>query len=245
MKGFLVGVLGLLLFMVTACAGAETDGALQPQPLAKAQIADKAEAGTEEKAQDGGEQADPPVDLYQNIYGQVVAESGGEAVVFSLIYLDGDDTPELVACDRENDSFSIYTVKDGSAFCMMDSVRTVELTYFERTGILAQFASWNGGGDEGGYGHCYYQVSVDKTLTEEDLPILRYSYNAIYDEEGAYTGEGTTEYYDMEQGTDETAYREKLKSFGVVEGSGRPCLDPPLGKEEMLERLGKADPFAG
>lgn len=175
---------------------------------------------------------------YGKVYAQAV-ENGEEATVYSLIFLDDNDIPELVACDRGNDSFSIYTVKDGSIFCMMDSVTAVELTYFERTGILAQFARWNGGGDEGGYGQSYYQVSADKTLTQEDLPILRYSYNAVYDGEGVYTGEGITEYYCMEQGTDEAAYREKLEGFGVVEGSDRLCLENAFGKGEMLERLGQ------
>lgn len=69
----------------------------------------------------------------------------------------------------------------------------MELTCFERSGFIAEFSCWNGGGDEGGYGQYFYQVSGDRTLTDEDQPILGFSYNAVYDDEGIYTGTGVTE----------------------------------------------------
>ncbi len=67
---------------------------------------------------------------------------------------------------------------------MVDSMTTVELTYFERNSIVAKFARWNGGGDEGGYGQEYFQASMDKTVADGDIPVLSYSYNATYDGEG-------------------------------------------------------------
>lgn len=166
-----------------------------------------------------------------------IVEQNDTGVVFSLINLDGDEYPELAVGDRGNDRYSIYTIKDGIAFCLVDSMTAAELTYFEGSGIIAAFASWNGGGDEGGYGRQYYQTSVDKTLTDGDTPILSYSYNAIYDEEGAYTGKGATDYFYMGQEIDESAYNEILETLRITEDDGRLCLENAASAEEMLDIL--------
>lgn len=168
---------------------------------------------------------------------QKTVEKSDAGVVFSLIDLDGDEIPELVAGDRGNDRYSIYTIKDGMVFCLVDSMTTAELTYFEGSGIIAAFASWNGGGDEGGYGQQYYQTSVDQTLTDGDIPLLSYSYNAVYDEEGTYTGNGVTVYLFMEQEIDEPTYNEIQKTLGVTEDGGRLCLENAVFAEEMLNIL--------
>ncbi len=166
-----------------------------------------------------------------------VVEQNNMGMFFSLINLNGDELPELAVGDRENDRYSIYTIKDGIAFCLVDSMTTVELTYFEGSGIIAAFARWNGGGDEGGYGRQYYQTSVDRTLTDEDIPILSYSYNAIYDQEGVYTGKGDTDYFYMGQETDEASYNEILETLRITENDGRPCLENAASEEEMLDTL--------
>lgn len=168
---------------------------------------------------------------------QKTVEESAAGMVFSLIDLDGDEIPELAAGDRGNDRYSIYTIKDGTVFCLVDSMTTAELTYFEGSGIIAAFASWNGGGDEGGYGRQYYQTSVDRTLTDGDIPLLSYSYNAVYDEEGAYTGKGVTLYLFMGQEIDEPTYNEIQKTLGVTGDSGRLCLENAFFAEEMLNIL--------
>ncbi len=175
-------------------------------------------------------------DVYRSLYKQEVADYD-EGTVFSLIYLDGDDIPELAAGDRGNDRYSIYTVKDGAIFCMVDSMTTVELTYFERNSIVAKFARWNGGGDEGGYGQEYFQASMDKTVADGDIPVLSYSYNATYDGEGIYTGEGVTDYYYMGQEIDEATYIEISKTMEITENGAKLCLKNAISKEEMLDFL--------
>lgn len=193
---------------------------------------------------DGGAETQNPVsgeegNGYYEVYGQAVAEHTGEAVVFSLIYLDNDEIPELVVLDREYESYSIYTVKDNALFCMADSLTTVELTYFERSGILGAFSSWNGGGDEGGYGWSYYQVSDDSTITADTISVLYDTYNAVYNEEGIYTGEGITNYYHMGQEIDEAAYEEMKRSLGIAVNEDKPCAENAVDRETMLSLLSR------
>ena len=92
-----------------------------------------------------------------------------------------------------------------------------ELDYYEYSGIVASFARWNGGGDEGGYGWSYYQISGDRTLTSDDEPTLSFSYDAVNDEEGNWTGEGVTQYYHLGQEIDEAAYQQVADELGIVE----------------------------
>lgn len=170
------------------------------------------------------------------LYQKTVEESNKD-MVFSLIYLDGDEIPELVAGDRGNDRYFIYTIKDDTVLCLVDSMTTAELTYFEGSGIIAAFASWNGGGDEGGYGRQFYQTFPDRTLTDDEIPLLSYSYNAIYDENGIYMGKGITNYFYMGRETDESTYDEILKSLEITDEGGRLCLENAVFAEEMLNAL--------
>lgn len=176
---------------------------------------------------------------YQAVYAQAVTENTNENALYSLIFLDDDDTPELVAYDSYYLTYSIYTVKDDALFCLADALDTVELTYYERTGILCEFARWNGGGDEGGYGRSYYQAANDRTLTDDDTPILNYIYNAVYDENDVYTGEGITEYFSMGEETDEASYAKLVESLGITDSEERACSENALEKEEMLTFLSK------
>ncbi len=169
-------------------------------------------------------------------YRQIVEESDA-GMVFSLINLDGDEIPELAAGDRGDGRYSVYTIKDGTVFCLVDSMTTEELAYFERGGIIAVFSSWNGGGDEGGYGRQYYQIFADKTLADGDIPLLSYSYNAVYGEDGIYTGNGVTDYFYMGQESNESVYNEVLGTMGITEDGGRLCLENAVFAEEMLNIL--------
>ncbi|MDE5818349.1 MAG: hypothetical protein K2I07_03380 [Lachnospiraceae bacterium] len=227
-------------------APVQPDGGAEEPPVANEQaqsdVGAEAPSASNEQAQPDVGAEEPPVanesvQTYRDIYQQAVGDSVGEAKVFSLIYLDNDDIPELVVLDREFDSYSIYTVKDGTLFCMLDRMTTVEMNYFERSGTFYSFARWNGGGDEGGYGRSYFQVSAEKTITEETGAVLNDAYNALYDEDGSFTGQGVTDYYYMGELTDETTYRELLGSLGVTEDGGRPCAENAVGKEEMLAQL--------
>lgn len=223
---FLTGILPFML-LLSACSSVNGGTSQVSRPEATIQP-------------DGGAETPAPAaeegnHTYKEIYAQAVSETG--SAMFSLIYLDNDDIPELVvSCDE---SYSIYTVKDNAIFCMADSLTTVELTYFERTGILCGFDRWNGGGDEGGYGHYYYQTSKDGTLTNDATPILNDTYNAVYDEEGNYTGEGIENYYYMRQETDAASYKEMQSSLGITEDGEKLCLENALGKEEMLAALSR------
>ena len=185
----------------------------------------------------GNEQKAQASHRYQEIYAQAVTENTNENALFSLIFLDDDDIPELMAYDSYYLTYSIYTVKDDALFCLADTLDTVELTYYERTGILCEFARWNGGGDEGGYGRSYYRVRHDRTLTDDDTPILNYVYNAVYDENDVYTGEGITEYFSMGEETDEASYEKSAESLGISDSEERACSENALGKEEMLTLL--------
>ena len=262
-KNILIGVLGMMAVLLSACSTKKEDMTVPVEiiePITAPADADENETATvppsgDEKEENAEPEADPelPVaepekqssvsdespDTYREIYKQVVTETEGDALAFFLIYLDNDDTPELAVCDRGYDAYSIYTVKDGRAFCRMDAMTTVEMAYFERSGIVSTFARWNGGGDEGGYGWYYYQVSGDKELMNGDLPTLSFTYDAVYDEEGNWTGEGVTKYYYMDQEIDEAVYQQTMNELGIVEGKEKVLANNAFGKVEMLDQLGK------
>lgn len=181
--------------------------------------------------------ADAQLHVYQKVYAQAVTETTDENMLFSLIYLNDDDIPELVVYDSYYLTYSIYTIQDDALFCLAEALGTVELTYYERTGILCEFARWNGGGDEGGYGRYYYQTADDRTLADSDAPLLHYVYNAVYDEENEYTGEGITEYFYLDEETDEASYEKTLESLGIADGDEKVCSENALEKENMLALL--------
>ncbi len=177
------------------------------------------------------------VSTYSSIYAQIAADNTSDSVKYALIYLDNDTIPELVVYDAGYDTYSLYTLKDESAFCMLDSFTTVELSYFEQTGIICSFARWNGGGDEGGYGFSYYQTGSDKTLTDLSEPILSDTYNAVYNDNGEFTGEGITNYYHLGAEIDEASYQTRLSELGIKQGNGKSCMENALTKDEFLRDL--------
>ncbi len=177
------------------------------------------------------------VSTYSSIYAQIAADNTSDSIKYALIYLDNDAIPELVVYDAGYDTYSLYTIKDDFAFCMLDSYTTVELSYFEQTGIICSFARWNGGGDEGGYGFSYYQTGSDKTLTVISEPILSDTYNAVYNENDEFTGEGITNYYHLGAEINETSYQTLLSDLGIEQGNSKSCMENALTKDEFLREL--------
>lgn len=254
-RKLLLGMLGTMVMMLSACG---TENETEADDYANTDEWTLVEEENDTRAGGGavsdvGENADAvsssdtegnvktyangSTDEYRKIYEQIVEKEEGDSLSFSLIYLNEDDIPELVVSDQYYLTYSIYTVKDGKSFCLIDSMATVELDYYEHSGIVSSFARWNGGGDEGGYGESYYQISGDKTLTDDDVSTLSYSYNAVNDEEGNWTGEGVTRYYHLGQEIDEAAYRQIADELGIVEGSEKYCGDNAYEKPAMLEHL--------
>lgn len=180
-----------------------------------------------------------PALTYQDIYYQAVADSIGDVRVYSLVYLDDDEIPELVMLNREFDFYSVYTVKDGELFCMVDSVAAVEMVYYERTGMFYEFARFNGGGDEGDYGRFFWQVSADETITEETPCLMQDEYHALYTQDGVFSGNGEYLYLYQKEYVDEGTYKELLRDFGVTEDGGRLFTENAVGKEEMLALLSR------
>ncbi len=192
------------------------------------------EEGIAEAAEEGS--AAPQ---YARIYLPVVEgwDDDMGSVWFSLLYLDDDGIPELVVGDDYFGCYSIYTVKGDTAFCLVDALTTVSLGYYEKTGVVAAFSRWDGGGDEGGYGKSYFLTGKDGTVTEDSMPALRFSYHGISDAEGNYTGEGITEYYDGEEETDKQSFQNRMSELGIVEGNEKVCQESLWRKAEMLDYL--------
>ena len=251
-RKMIIGILSITVMMLSSCGAkneveavdlTETDDGMSIEEEADAGTAADIASDVEENVEEvlsfdteetaNSEETAPPGD-YREIYTWMVEKEEGDSRSFSLIYLDEDDVPELVAWDHYYLTYSVYTVKDGKSFCLIDSMPTVELDYYEYSGIVSAFARWNGGGDEGGYGSYYYQISGDKTLTYHDEPLLCYEYDAVNDKEGNWTGEGVTQYYHLGQEIDEAEYQQIADELGIVVGNRKYCGDNSHDKPEML-----------
>ncbi|WP_300606382.1 XAC2610-related protein [uncultured Oscillibacter sp.] len=197
---------------------------------------------------DGGHADDPgqgrPAEVQQLIqaYSPTITDCAIEDAEFSLIYLDDDAVPELVILDRYHNRYSIYTIKDGSAVCLVDYITTVEMTYYERLGVISAFYRWNGGGDEGGYASEYYQLDQhSETLTDDSTPDFQFTYQAAYDENGQWTGTGTTSYFAQGEEIDEAAYQQILADFDLSQAEEKSCFSEDndcFTKDEILTYLG-------
>ena len=174
-------------------------------------------------------------------YLPIVANSDIEDAVFSFIFLDDDTIPELVVLDRYWDKYSVYTIKNDSVVCLIDSITTVEMSYFEKKNIISAFFRWNGGGDEGGYANKYYCLEqYSEPLTDHFTPSFEFSYDAVYDINGEWTGEGITEYYKKGEKIDETAYNQIFDDFNISQGDNVSCFSENIRhftKDEMLAYL--------
>lgn len=155
---------------------------------------------------------------YVQMYLQIINNDDMEKNKFSLIYLDDDDIPELVIFDGYSSKYSIYTIKDGDIKCLVDSMITVEMTYYERKNIISTFYRWNGGGDEGGYSREYYQMGqYFEVLTDDYTPSLQIIYNAVYNENGEWSGTGITNYYEKGKEIDEVTYNQIIAEFNIAQ----------------------------
>ena len=174
-------------------------------------------------------------------YLPVIANIDIEDAAFSLIFLDSDTIPELVVLDRYLDQYSVYTIKEDSAICLIDSLTTVEMSYFEKENIISAFFRWNGGGDEGGYANRYYQLDqYSEPLTDDFVPSFEFTYNAVYDINGDWTGEGITEYYKKGERIDETAYNQIFVDFNISQNDAVSCSSENIQhftRDEILEYL--------
>ena len=174
-------------------------------------------------------------------YLPVIANIDIEDAAFSLIFLDSDTIPELVVLDRYLDQYSVYTIKEDSAICLIDSLTTVEMSYFEKENIISAFFRWNGGGDEGGYANRYYQLDqYSEPLTDDFVPSFGFTYNAVYDINGEWTGEGITEYYKKGERIDETAYNQIFVDFNISQNDAVSCSSENIQhftRDEILEYL--------
>lgn len=91
-------------------------------------------------------------------------------------------------------------------------------------------------GDEGGYGLCYYQVDKEQTLTDESIPLLNDTYDAVYNEQGELTGKGEIHYYQKGKEIDKSSYQEELDKLGVDQ-KGTSCMEKAMQKNEIIKLL--------
>lgn len=185
-----------------------------------------------------GQEQDTSPDAYRTIYAQIIKKLP-EDIDFGFICLDDDDIPELVI-QPERIVYFIYTVRDGALSCLVDFFHTKEMCYYGRSGIISAFWTSRGGGDSGGYGYLYYQVSEDQTIKNGIDPILTWSYEAIYDENDNFTGEGEVTCSYMGRDIDEEAYDEVCRKL-EIDGERR-SLGGGIDREAAVLMLSHSDP---
>lgn len=194
---------------------------------------------TKNTEQEQNNLSEPKINI--QAYLPIVANNDIENATFSLIFLDNDTIPELVILDRYWDKYSVYTIKKDSAICLIDSITTVEMSYFEKENIISTFFRWNGGGNEGGYANRYYQLDqYSEPLTDDFVPSFESTYNAVYDIDGEWTGEGITEYYKKGDGIDETTYNQIFVDFNISQNDDVSCFSENIQhftRDEMLKYL--------
>ena len=179
--------------------------------------------------------------ILAQVYVPIITENDIENPLFSLIYLDEDNIPELVILDRYWGKYSIYTIRDNSAECIVDSMTTVEMTYYERKNIISTFWRSNGGGDEGEYASSYYQLNqFSQTLVDGVTPSFEFTYHAVYNEKGEWTETGIINYYENGKEIDEAAYNQIFTDFDISHSGDVSCFSRNskcFTKDELLMYL--------
>lgn len=179
--------------------------------------------------------------MLAQVYVPVITENDIESPRFSFIYLDEDNIPELVVLDRAWDKYSIYTVKDGNIKSLVNSMTTVEMSYYEHKNIVSAFYRSNGGGDEGEYTSTYYQLNqYPMALTDDTIPSFAFSYQAVYDENGDWTGDGISKYYKLGEEIDKAAYDRIFVDLDISQMDDTSCFSENIlsfTKEEILVYL--------
>ncbi len=146
-------------------------------------------------------------DTYREPYKNKLEELSND-MMFSFIYLDNDDIPELAAC-KDEAVYSIYTVRDGALACIADSIETEHLSYYERQGIVCASVGYKEESAEKRYS--YYQTSSEEILTNDSQPVLECSNDILYDENGDWIDEDIPNRYRyMGQDTDQKTYEKKV-----------------------------------
>ena len=155
--------------------------------------------------------------LMQQVYLPIV-ESAEETDEFAFIFFDSDAIPELlVDSDRQ---YAIYTIKDEAAYCMVQKNTSVAEEIYEGRGLVSSFARWRGGGDEGSYAVYFYQTGIDMNPIVDDCEAtLYFTYDAIYDEEGKYTGDAVKKCYYLGEEVQEKTYEQVIEEWKINRGS--------------------------
>lgn len=194
---------------------------------------------TKNTEQEQSNLSEPKIDI--QAYLPIIVNNNVEDAMFSLIFLDNDTIPELVVLDRYWDKYSVYTIKNDTAVCLVDSITTVEMSYFEKKNTVCTFSRWNGGGDEGGYTNRYYQLEqYSEPIADDFMPSFEFTYNAVYDINGEWTGEGITEYYEKGNKIDETTYNQIFDDFNISQNDEMSCFSENtrrFTKDEMITYL--------
>ena len=179
--------------------------------------------------------------MLAQIYIPLITEKDIENPIFSLIFLDNDDIPELVILDRYWGIYSIYTIRDNSAKCLVDSMTTVEMTYYECKNIISTFYRSKGGGAEGEFSSSYYQLDqYPEALTNYAVPSFQFAYYAVYNENGEWSGTGITSYYKNDKEIDEAAYHQLFVDLNISESDDVSCFSKSskcFTKDEILTYL--------
>lgn len=88
------------------------------------------------------------------------------------------------------------------------------------------------------YASAYYQMDQHpETLTDDSIPDLEFTYNAVYDEGGQWTGTGTIEYSAKGGEIDEAAYHQILAGFNISQADEISCFSESsecFTKDEIL-----------
>ena len=141
-RKILIGILSMTVMMLSACGAkneaeavdlTETDDEMpaeeEADTEAEADTPSAVEENEEEVSTSDMEETEipeenAPIGDYHEVYEWIVEKAEGDHLYFSLIYLDEDDIPELAVWDFDDRKYSVYTVKDGRSFCLIDSMST-------------------------------------------------------------------------------------------------------------------------
>lgn len=85
-----------------------------------------------------------------------------------------------------------------------------------------------------------YLDQYSEPLTDDFVPSFEFTYNAVYDINGEWTGEGITEYYKKGERIDETAYNQIFVDFNISQNDAVSCSSENVQhftRDEILEYL--------
>ncbi len=137
---------------------------------------------------------------------------------YALILFDNDNKPELAV--SEDDYLSVYSIdEEGVIHTLISGLYSIAPAYYERKGIVEEWSRWNGGGDEGSYASSYYIVTKTNPYEEGRTSDFGYEYNAVYDEDGNWTGTGIISYNENGSSITEEEYKVIFERYQISEWS--------------------------